>query len=1096
MKFISIKQSVNKNRSIAVFVIALFGFLVVNIAVAAWTPPSNDPPNSNTLEPLDVSNRSQTKQGNVGIGATASALHKLNVGGSINASTSLCINDNCYTDLNRLWNPTVNGIDMFNSSLGKVGIGLATPDAQLDITTGGQTVDSNILLRVSKRLANELTSEVMSVAGDGVTTVRQLHIHNIYGGLQEGWRQYQDEASGNFNLAYMYRDDRDLLKHKNIITVFPYNPFDGVSDPREGNIGINYTAPVEHLQVAGRDSEAGSIALSPGTSNSGYGFYRTGIIKFLSNDNESTDFWSGIEGYRSGFSDDTGLRFYTEANGDGAPSQKMTITGDGMVGIGKDPDSAMLDVNGSINAEGAVMAGSVSSDGDVTSTGGDVIANGKVVAGEFCINSSCTTSWNNNSYWTTATGGIHYSSGNVGIGTTNPLEKLYIQGNANATDIEWAAALKNPHNSDSGSYGVGLKLRNGAPSEPGKWSGIASVSESSWSNLTGLALYANATEKIRITNDGNVGIGTISPNSMLNVHGSSPFITLSNPASTAGTNLGKIIGRGSGYNFNGPQISFDIESNWNGGSYPTSMSFFTSTGPSSIERMRINSAGNVGIGTVNPGAKISILGGEGTYNVPNFGSSNLGSINIRNSTSDTRNAITFSSSGSSNAQAGIYVHQDNSAGTHMYLATTDSYATGPQARVAIRNNGNVGIGTTAPTTKLDVLYPSGARFQVEDYSGFPRLVGNGNWLFLGGTQVAGSFIPDSDISRSFGSDTRRFSAFYSKNLTDNGSNIGIGTTNPYVKLHVTGGRAAFGDSVNPGAVHVLGAERALNLISTDAVMRIVRVSANIDTAAPAFELGHVTSTSSNSYTAFWDTFLNSSGYSIRHRYDGSSWINSIRLNINNSGNVGVGTTGQTAKLQVNATTNTEGLRVISSNYSPFVIRNSSDSSDLLRVDQTGNATVAGTLSATKIDFAQADPPYKINNKTYATYALNMIGSKEEYSAILTLTKKSGEYTATINFENQDEGSDLWLFSKVTNLKKVFDKLIVQLTPNFSGKVWYEKVGNNKVIVRAVPDSTKNNNTLEVSLRLTAPRFDYEKWANTREPSEVANDLDEFYKNEQ
>ncbi len=114
--------------------------------------------------------------------------------------------------------------------------------------------------------------------------------------------------------------------------------------------------------------------------------------------------------------------------------------------------------------------------------------------------------------------------------------------------------------------------------------------------------------------------------------------------------------------------------------------------------LAIDNAGRIGIGTTNPGARLSISGGEGTYSAPDFGSTNLGSINILSTVSGRRNAITFSSAGSSNAQAGIYVHQDNSLGTHMYLATTDSYATGPQARLTIRNNGNVGIGTTDPGT--------------------------------------------------------------------------------------------------------------------------------------------------------------------------------------------------------------------------------------------------------------------------------------------------------------------------------------------------------------------------------------------------------------
>ena len=95
---------------------------------------------------------------------------------------------------------------------------------------------------------------------------------------------------------------------------------------------------------------------------------------------------------------------------------------------------------------------------------------------------------------------------------------------------------------------------------------------------------------------------------------------------------------------------------------------------------------------------------EWTYNAPNFWVSNLWALNIRQTTSDRRNGITFSSAWSANAQAWIYVHQDNSNWTHMYLATTNSYATWPQARLAILNNWNVWVWTTTPSAKLHVVW--------------------------------------------------------------------------------------------------------------------------------------------------------------------------------------------------------------------------------------------------------------------------------------------------------------------------------------------------------------------------------------------------------
>jgi len=76
----------------------------------------------------------------------------------------------------------------------------------------------------------------------------------------------------------------------------------------------------------------------------------------------------------------------------------------------------------------------------------------------------------------------------------------------------------------------------------------------------------------------------------------------------------------------------------------------------------------------------------------------LGGINLRMSTNNYSTGLTFSQSGNSEAQAGLYVKNNNSNGTYMYLATTNLYSTGPQARVMIDPWGSVGIGCIAGST--------------------------------------------------------------------------------------------------------------------------------------------------------------------------------------------------------------------------------------------------------------------------------------------------------------------------------------------------------------------------------------------------------------
>ena len=70
--------------------------------------------------------------------------------------------------------------------------------------------------------------------------------------------------------------------------------------------------------------------------------------------------------------------------------------------------------------------------------------------------------------------------------------------------------------------------------------------------------------------------------------------------------------------------------------------------------------------------------------------------------------------------------------------------------------------------------------------------------------------------------------------------------------------------------------------------------------------------------------------------------------IYDNGNVGINNTSPGAKLQVNAVTSGEALRIISaSDWSPLNIRNSTNSTDIFRVDQNGILQV-GTVPAARI----------------------------------------------------------------------------------------------------------------------------------------------------
>ncbi|MFZ4723929.1 MAG: tail fiber domain-containing protein [Paludibacter sp.] len=296
-------------------------------------------------------------------------------------------------------------------------------------------------------------------------------------------------------------------------------------------------------------------------------------------------------------------------------------------------------------------------------------------------------------YWTgtnaLAFTGMYWdnTNGRLGIGTTSPLAKLQVDGNVFINN----AAAPGFYGQSAGTNKVYLGY-DGAG--------------------TGLELYNfQSTKSLKIQDDGyltylgNVGIGTTTPVSALQLGSLTSISTIVNNQSLFGNNMYYTGGQ------TGPGV-------WK----------YITTAPASAMR----------------------LWGDGS--------------------------IRFHTVASGTAEATINIADMDVNGVKMI----------------IQNGGNVGIGTTTPSYKLDISSATGSgRQDMLRILAGSNSTGNGASIVLGSTQTHAGYISGLQTTSNtgdlaFGTQTN---GNYAENMRIVGSNgnVGIGTTSPGYKLHVAGG---------------------------------------------------------------------------------------------------------------------------------------------------------------------------------------------------------------------------------------------------------------------------------------------------------------------
>jgi hypothetical protein len=507
---------------------------------------------------------------------------------------------------------------------------------------------------------------------------------------------------------------------------------------------------------------------------------------------------------------------------------RMVMDAGGRLGIGTDAPGAFLDVYG-IGLDSGMLVPRASTANRPAGIPGTIRYNttlGKFEAyeGTGWTNMISVGSGGGSSQWTTSGSDIHYNSGNVGVGTATPSQKLHVVGNSRVEGSSsvigglWVQASGPTENMGLTAYGntplLHLTRQNGtigSPTSPVDGNVLGSIVFSGGymaGNGASVSSYAVGTgggdlrfqtspsggtrdEVMRLSSTGNVGIGSTTPQARLDIAGtgsSSAMLVPRDSTANRPTGVNGMIR----YNTSTGRMELFESGAWmnvtgtgSGGGGGTG-AFIDGTAASPA----VTFASQSGMGL--------FRSASGTLNYT--GGSSITAFSVNNTLFDSAVPFTAQNLGAtssgSETNPSIRVFASDSAGLFRPSSDAVAVTTSSLERMRITSGGNVGIGTTSPISKLHVsMVNTGYNSGFHPIAHLKNPDGNGNGVEFGYTgngvnDDAGYLLPSAPASGDLVLGTVNASSKTERIRILASGNVGIGTATPLGRLDVFGSGSA------------------------------------------------------------------------------------------------------------------------------------------------------------------------------------------------------------------------------------------------------------------------------------------------------------------